>query len=88
MFSAHLAEYPNDFSTRWLLNIAHMTLGEYPDKVNPQYLIPPEKFASEYDLPRFLDVSDGLGIDVVGSRPADTGSVARLLAPVLRFLAA
>jgi len=63
MFNAHLAEHPNDFSTRWLLNLAHMTLGEYPEKVNPQYLIPPEKFASEYDLPRFPDVSDGLGID-------------------------
>lgn len=63
MFSAHLAEYPNDYSTRWLLNLAHMTLGEYPDKVNPQYLIPVDKFASEYDMPRFLDVSDGLGID-------------------------
>ncbi len=63
MFSAHLAEHPNDFSTRWLLNLAHMTLGEYPEKVNPDYLIPPERFASEYDLPRFLDVSDGLGID-------------------------
>jgi hypothetical protein len=63
MFSAHLAEHPNDFSTRWLLNLAHMTLGEYPEKVNPEYLIPPEKFASEHDMPRFLDVSDGLGID-------------------------
>jgi len=63
MFSAHLAEYPNDFSTRWLLNLAHMTLGEYPEKVNPQYLIPPEKFASEFDLQRFYDVSDGLGLD-------------------------
>jgi hypothetical protein len=31
--------------------------------VDKRYLIPPEKFASEYDLPRFLDVSDGLGID-------------------------
>ncbi len=29
-----------------------------------------------------------LGIDVVGSRPAEHGGVARLLAPVLRFLAA
>jgi hypothetical protein len=63
MFNAHLAEFPEDWSTRWLLNIAHMTLGEYPDKVNPQYLIPPEKFASEYDMPRFFDVSDGLGVD-------------------------
>ena len=63
LFSAHLAEYPNDLATRWLLNLAHMTLGEYPDKVNPQFLIPPEKFASEYDMPRFVDVSDGLGLD-------------------------
>ena len=64
MFNAHLAEFPDDYGTRWLLNLAHMTLGEYPDKVNPQYLIPPEKFASEYDMPRFIDVSDGLGIDL------------------------
>jgi hypothetical protein len=63
MFSAHLAEYPNDFGTRWLLNLAHMTLGEYPDKVNPEYLIAAEKFASEHEMPRFFDVSDGLGID-------------------------
>ena len=64
MFNAHLAEYPNDLSTRWLLNLAHMTLGEYPEKVNPQYLIPPERFASDYQMPRFMDVSDGLGIDL------------------------
>ncbi len=63
LFNAALAEHPNDLSTRWLLNLAHMTMGEYPDKVNPQYLIPPKAFASEYDLPRFMDVSDGLGID-------------------------
>jgi hypothetical protein len=63
LFSAHLAEHPKDLATRWLLNLAHMTLGEYPDKVNPEYLIPPEVFASEYDMPRFFDVSDGLGID-------------------------
>jgi len=63
LFSAHLAEYPNDYSTRWLLNLAHMTLGEYPSKVNPEYLIPPERFASEYNMPRFYDVSDGLGVD-------------------------
>lgn len=63
LFSAHLAEYPQDLSTRWLMNLAHMTLGEYPEHVNPQYLIPPERFASEYEMPRFLDVSDGLGID-------------------------
>ena len=64
LFYEHLAEFPNDLGTRWLLNLAHMTLGEYPDKVNPEYLIPPTAFASEFDLPRFPDVSDRLGIDV------------------------
>lgn len=63
MFGAHLAEFPGDYSTRWLLNLAHMTLGEYPDKVKPEFLISPEHFASEHPLPRFVDVSDGLGID-------------------------
>ncbi|HKX62537.1 MAG TPA: CRTAC1 family protein [Verrucomicrobiae bacterium] len=64
LFNAHLAEHPKDLSARWLLNLAHMTLGEYPDKVNPEYLIPPQTFASEFDMPQFPDVSDGLGIDV------------------------
>src|SRR6516165_4100395 len=27
---------------RWLMNIAYMTLGEYPQQVPPQWLIPPE----------------------------------------------
>ncbi len=64
LFEEQLAANPNDTGTRWLLNLAHMTLGEYPDKVQPQYLIPPETFASEYNLPRFPDISEGLGLDV------------------------
>jgi hypothetical protein len=63
LFGEHLAEFPNDLATRWLLNLAYMTLGEYPDKVTPKDLIPPETFATEYDLPRFVDVSEGLGLD-------------------------
>jgi hypothetical protein len=64
LFNEQLAEFPDDLSTRWLLNLAHMTLGEYPDKVDPKLLIPPKVFASEYNLPRFPDVSEGLGLDV------------------------
>lgn len=36
----------------------------------------------------FEQRAQDLGIDVIGSRPAETGGMARLLAPVLRFLAA
>ena len=31
---------PSDLGVRWLLNVAAMTLGEYPDKVPAEYLIP------------------------------------------------
>ena len=36
--------------TQWLLNIAHMTLGQYPDGVPDEYLIPPESFAPAMDV--------------------------------------
>jgi hypothetical protein len=64
LFNQHLAEFPNDLGTAWLLNLSYMTLGQYPDKVPPKFLIPPQIFASEYEMPRFRDVSDGLGLDV------------------------
>ncbi len=57
---------PNDLSARWLLNIAYMTLGEYPNKVPRKFLIPPEAFKSDYDVGRFRDIADGLGLDVNG----------------------
>ena len=39
-FTAYLEESPRDLRIIWLLNIVAMTLGEYPDKVPPQYLTP------------------------------------------------
>ncbi len=63
-FSALLQADPQDLTSRWLLNLAHMTLGGYPDQVEPRFLIPPQVFASEFQLPRFTNVSKGLGLDV------------------------
>ncbi|MGZ8919580.1 MAG: CRTAC1 family protein, partial [Limisphaerales bacterium] len=62
-FTEHLTDYPHDLGTRWLLNLAHMTIGEYPAKVDPRFLIAPEHFDSEYEMPRFTDVSAHLGLD-------------------------
>jgi hypothetical protein len=64
IFSSLLRERTNDLALRWLLNIAHMTLGEYPDKVAPEWLIPPSVWASDYDIKRFPDVAGALGLDV------------------------
>lgn len=61
-----LQQYRGDLKGVWLLNIAYMVLGEYPDKVPTQWLIPLKKFDSEYDIKPFVDVASGAGIDLPG----------------------
>src|SRR5262249_46475790 len=38
-FTEYLEQFPDDFAVRWLLNLAHMTLGEHPAKVDRRFLI-------------------------------------------------
>jgi ASPIC and UnbV/FG-GAP-like repeat len=57
----------NSLAYRWLLNIAYMTLGQYPDDVPKAWLIPPETFKSDYDIGRFRDVAVTRGIDEFGA---------------------
>ncbi len=64
MLDEQLADNPSDLTARWLLNIAHMTLGSYPDQVPNQFLIPPSAFASEYPMPRFPNIAPSLGLDI------------------------
>jgi len=59
-----LDKYPGDLRARWLLNIAYMNLGEYPDKVPQAWLIGPKSFESDYDIKRFRDVAPDVGLDV------------------------
>lgn len=62
--SAQLEADPADLISRWLLNIAHMVLGEHPQKVKPDWLVPSSRFDSEYDIKRFRDVAPTLGLAV------------------------
>ena len=50
-------------SARWLLNIACMTLGEYPESVPAEYLVPPEFFKSTVEFPKFRNIYPELGLD-------------------------
>ena len=59
-----LGQFPGDLRARWLLNIAYMTLGEYPAAVPPAWRLDPKLFASDYDIKRFPDVAADLGLDV------------------------
>ncbi len=50
-------------ASRWLLNVAYMTLGEYPDKIPEPYRMPPEFFESDIEFPPFENVAPKLGLD-------------------------
>ncbi len=64
--TAYLEESPRDLRVIWLLNIAHMTLGEYPEKVPSQYLIPNQLLRSEAKVGRFDNVASWVGLGVRG----------------------
>ena len=55
---------PIHISSKWLLNLAYMTLGEYPGGVPPDVLIDPCHFSSKVKFPRFRNVAPRLGLDV------------------------
>jgi hypothetical protein len=57
---------PGNLTAGWLLNIAHMTLGDYPDGVPKELLISPSVFAPEFPLPRFTNVAREAGVDIYG----------------------
>ena len=63
-FLNYLRQKPDELEVRWLLNLAYMTLGKYPDEVPPQHLIPPTAFASTDEVGRFTDVAPQAGLNV------------------------
>lgn len=53
---------PDDLSSRWLLNLVYMQLGQYPDKVPSQWLIKPELLESEFKVTSFRNIAIGIGV--------------------------
>lgn len=59
-----LALNPNDLECQYLLNVANMTLGQYPEKVPNEFRIPESHFSNSAKFPHFTDIAMGLGVDV------------------------
>jgi hypothetical protein len=57
-----LERNPGDMTSRWLLNLAYMTVGEHPDKVPTRWLIPPEKLSPSGSIPHFKNVAPSLDL--------------------------
>ncbi len=64
---------PDDMESRWLLNVAYMTLGKHPDEVPEQWLIPAELFEEAHNFPRFQDIAPFVGL--AGEMTLSGGSV-------------
>jgi hypothetical protein len=63
-FSEYLQQFPDDLEVKWLLNLAHMTLGEHPAKVDPRHRLLLGAFAkSEFDIGQFRDVGHLVGMN-------------------------
>jgi len=56
---------PDHTAARWLLNIAWMAVGGYPDQVPESLRIPPSTFEADETFPRFMNVAADLGLNAV-----------------------
>jgi tetratricopeptide (TPR) repeat protein len=63
----YLQQKPDELEVRWLLNLAYMMAGRYPDGVPKQFLIPASAFQSKEDIGRFVDVAPQAGLNVFAS---------------------
>jgi hypothetical protein len=66
LYETMLRDDPQNTVNAWLLNLAHMILGKYPEQVPASWRLPPDAFRSEYDIGRFRDRGAELGVDVIG----------------------
>ncbi len=63
IYTRLLEKYNDDFNSGWLLNLAYMTLGDYPKKVPAKWRLPPAAFSSHGIIPRFENIATELGVD-------------------------
>jgi len=59
-----LEKDPQDLVYRWLLNVASMAAGTYPEGVPERHRFAPEVFASEREIQRYYDVAPELGVAI------------------------
>jgi hypothetical protein len=59
-----LKNHPDDLESKWLLNIAYMTLGEYPQNVPPAFLLPGLDADTGVKVKPFTDMAADLGLNV------------------------
>ena len=62
LYQEILKETPDDLTSRYLLSIAAMTLGQFPDGIPPSMRLPDGYFTSPVSFPAFIDIAGELGL--------------------------
>ncbi|WP_068141204.1 CRTAC1 family protein [Roseimaritima ulvae] len=65
LFTALLRHNPEHLQAKWLLNVAAMTVGEYPDGVPTEFLVDPARFESDVPFPRFANIASDKNLATV-----------------------
>ncbi|MFT7589098.1 MAG: hypothetical protein ACI959_001312 [Limisphaerales bacterium] len=58
-----LNQYPESAHARYMLNLAYITLGEYPNNVPEKWLISTDKLGQDPSMPRFKNIASDLGLN-------------------------
>ncbi len=66
LFEDILQDRPDDYESLWMLNLAYMTIGEYPEKVPVKWRLPDDEFTKVANVPKFRDVAAEKGLNVRG----------------------
>jgi hypothetical protein len=61
-----LRAHPDDYESKWLLNIAFMTLGGYPQSVPKEFLLPGLDADKAFKVKPFTDMAADLGLNING----------------------
>ena len=64
LYKEILRDNPGDLESRWLLNIAYMTVGGYPDQVPPGLLLKVTDDDSLHTIKPFRDVAANIGLNL------------------------
>lgn len=65
-YESILKSHPDDLESKWLLNIAYMTLGGYPQKVPKEFLLPGLDADTAFKVKPFTDMAADLGLNING----------------------
>ena len=57
---------PDNFVYRWLINLAYMLKGDFPDGVPKKWLIPKLNGSKSVEFPEFKEIASKIGLDHIG----------------------